>query len=228
MNGLGTITVQARYGYDPYGRTTLVSGTNLATKQYAGMYMHQPSRLTWEAINAMYLQLATTDVWEIKGDFDAIQLFKALPLISVSSDILVIGSYEVEEVVLQWLRANEIELSEHEKPFVDSFDFNRQEYPNGRFYGFHPEENQIEGLANLCKIPNAGVEKNLFFDHFLLYRSGIPIVPLLNFHDAFSGGTLYLSGLYSKQTIQKFTASLGATSEFILNPELKYLEEKKS
>ncbi len=30
---------------DPYGRTTLVSGTNLATFQYAGMYVHQPSGL---------------------------------------------------------------------------------------------------------------------------------------------------------------------------------------
>jgi RHS repeat-associated protein len=30
---------------DPYGVTTLVSGTNMATFQYAGMYMHQPSGL---------------------------------------------------------------------------------------------------------------------------------------------------------------------------------------
>jgi RHS repeat-associated protein len=30
---------------DPYGRTTLVSGTNLSDFQYAGMYMHQPSGL---------------------------------------------------------------------------------------------------------------------------------------------------------------------------------------
>jgi len=37
--------IVARYSYDPYGRTTLVSGTNLATKQYAGMYAHQTSGL---------------------------------------------------------------------------------------------------------------------------------------------------------------------------------------
>jgi len=35
--------VVARYYYDPYGKTTLVSGTNFATKQYAGMYFHVPS-----------------------------------------------------------------------------------------------------------------------------------------------------------------------------------------
>jgi RHS repeat-associated protein len=38
-------TIQARYDYDPYGRTTLVSGTNLSDFQYAGMYFHQPSGL---------------------------------------------------------------------------------------------------------------------------------------------------------------------------------------
>jgi len=34
--------IQARYDYDPYGRTTLVQGTNLSDFQYAGYYAHQP------------------------------------------------------------------------------------------------------------------------------------------------------------------------------------------
>src|ERR1700677_4820212 len=37
----GSGTIQARYDYDPYGRTTLVSGSNLSDFQYAGMYAHQ-------------------------------------------------------------------------------------------------------------------------------------------------------------------------------------------
>jgi len=43
VNGSGSIV--ARYGYDAYGRTTLVSGSNIATFQYAGYYAHQPSGL---------------------------------------------------------------------------------------------------------------------------------------------------------------------------------------
>ncbi len=43
LNSSGTIV--ARYGYDPYGRTTLASGTNLATFQYTGDYYHQTSGL---------------------------------------------------------------------------------------------------------------------------------------------------------------------------------------
>jgi RHS repeat-associated protein len=38
-------TIQARYDYDPYGRTTLVSGTNLSDFQYGGYYTHQTSGL---------------------------------------------------------------------------------------------------------------------------------------------------------------------------------------
>ena len=43
VNSSGSIV--ARYQYDPYGNTTLVSGTNLATFQYAGLYSHQLSGL---------------------------------------------------------------------------------------------------------------------------------------------------------------------------------------
>jgi RHS repeat-associated protein len=43
LNSSGSIV--ARYSYDMYGRVTLVSGSNLATFQYAQMYAHQPSGL---------------------------------------------------------------------------------------------------------------------------------------------------------------------------------------
>jgi len=40
-----TGTITSRMSYDPYGRTTTVSGITLPTKQYAGMYLHGPSGL---------------------------------------------------------------------------------------------------------------------------------------------------------------------------------------
>jgi RHS repeat-associated protein len=43
LNSSGTIV--ARYDYDPFGKTTLVSGSDMATFQYAGMMKHQPSGL---------------------------------------------------------------------------------------------------------------------------------------------------------------------------------------
>lgn len=43
LNSIGN--VQARYCYDPFGQSTLISGTNLSDFQYAGYYVHQPSGL---------------------------------------------------------------------------------------------------------------------------------------------------------------------------------------
>src|SRR5262249_43522620 len=40
-----TGSMVARYDYDPYGRTTLVSGSSIATFQYTGDYAHQASGL---------------------------------------------------------------------------------------------------------------------------------------------------------------------------------------
>jgi RHS repeat-associated protein len=47
LNSSGTII--ARYSYDPFGKTTLVSGSNLATFQYGKYYAHQPSGLYFTA-----------------------------------------------------------------------------------------------------------------------------------------------------------------------------------
>jgi|HubBroStandDraft_1064217.scaffolds.fasta_scaffold110149_3 RHS repeat-associated protein len=43
LNSSGTIV--SRLGYDPYGKMTVVSGTNLPTKQYTGDYYHATSGL---------------------------------------------------------------------------------------------------------------------------------------------------------------------------------------
>jgi RHS repeat-associated protein len=43
LNSSGTIV--ARYSYDPYGVTTLVQGSNLATKQFGKIFLHQTSGL---------------------------------------------------------------------------------------------------------------------------------------------------------------------------------------
>jgi RHS repeat-associated protein len=49
-NSSGSIV--ARYSYDPYGRTTLVIGSNIATVQYTGDYTHQASGLNFTLYRA--------------------------------------------------------------------------------------------------------------------------------------------------------------------------------
>jgi hypothetical protein len=63
-------------------------------------------------------------------------------------------------------------------------------------------------------------EESPFLDHLLAYREGKPVVPLLCYHDAFKGGSLHLSALYSKEQVMSFADRLGVTAKAVLNPEL--------
>jgi RHS repeat-associated protein len=51
-NSSGSIV--ARYDYGPFGKTTLVSGTDMATYQYADMMKHQPSGLYLTSLGNTY------------------------------------------------------------------------------------------------------------------------------------------------------------------------------
>lgn len=168
----------------------------------------------------VYIPLETIDLWEVEGEFDPAAFFKAVPLICEPTDVIGIGSYDVSDEALVWLTANEISLTPEEMAFSDSFDFNRREYPDGRAYLFHPNEYQLENLSALSQLKMGGVEKDLFFDHVLIYRLGEPIIPLLDFHDAFTGGSLYLSGHYSEKTMLSFAAVLNGVVRRVLNPAL--------
>jgi hypothetical protein len=168
----------------------------------------------------MNISLETIDIWKIEGGFDAAGLFSALPKICFETDVLGIGSYHLFEEASQWLQANEIQNVE-EKPFDDRcFDVNRKQYPHGKSYALHAGPSQLLHLSLLSGKAKGGVEKDLFFDHLLIYRSGEPIIPLLDFHDAFTGGELYLSGLYSQAAVQSFATALGVHAERVKNPIL--------
>lgn len=168
----------------------------------------------------MYIPLDTIDVWEVPDDLNPSRFFHALPLICAPTDVLVIGTYDAEESIWAWLLANEIKLPGGVRPFRDTFDLNRKEHPRGRYFVLNPGATQIERLAEFCQFEKGGVEVQLFVDHLLLYRPGAPLVPLLDFHDAFKGW-LYLSGLYSEKEIKPFVDALGATAKRIINPVLK-------
>lgn len=170
----------------------------------------------------MNISLATIDVWEIAGNFDAASLLKALSQICTSTDILVVGAYNPSGQSMDWLRSNEIQLSNDEIPFqACGFEMNRAKYPLARAYPLHPTDLVIDDLCALAKNPGGSVDKDEFFDHILIYRPGTPVIPLMNFHDAFSGGSLYISGHFSLEAATSFSALLEATAKSMLNPEIE-------
>jgi hypothetical protein len=76
----------------------------------------------------------------------------------------------------------------------------------------------------MCDWEDGQKDKPLFFDHVLAYRRGLPALPLFCYHDAFTGGPLYLSGLFQEEAVKAFTTELGVTYARELNPECKIQE----
>jgi len=171
----------------------------------------------------MNIPLETIDVWEIDGELTPSDFFQALPHICIPSDRLVIGSYSPSDHVRKWLAEHEVSVDRKNSrvPFsAECFDVNRQEYPLGRAFAIPPGVDQLAELSLMAKRKGGSTDKDLFFDHVLVYRPGEPLLPLLDFHDAFFGGALLLSGLFSDESAKSFSKSMGARASRIRNPVL--------
>lgn len=176
----------------------------------------------------MYIALETIKAWEIKGDFIAKVFFSSLSIILSDQDYLVIGAYNPSPSSIDIMTRYEITNNNEAYPFNHSFDFNRDEYPIGRAYVFKFENHLVEELVNLATQENGSNDKQLFFDHVLAYRPGTPTIPLLNFHDAFYGGSLYLSGLFCKKKVTDFANSLNAHAKDDFNLAIKGMLARES
>ena len=171
----------------------------------------------------MNIPLETIDVWEIDGDLNPSDFFQALPQICIPSDRLVIGSYSPSDDVREWLAAHQVAVDRKNSrvPFsAECFDVNRREYPHGQAFAIPPGVDQLAELSLMAKRKGGSTDKDLFFDHVLVYRPGEPLLPLLDYHDAFFGGALLLSGLFSDESAQSFSESMGARANRMRNPVL--------
>lgn len=167
----------------------------------------------------MYLPLKTEYIWKFDGDPRSPQCFlNQLTLVLESKDLVVFGCYSPAQEIERWLKEVRI-LPVAPPPYMESFELNRRKYPRGASYSIPFSPENISNAVFYCEIPAGGGEKSLFFDHFMAYRTGDSVIPLVNFHDAFSGGDLCLSGLIPAKTVERFGQSLGGNFTLIRNPE---------
>lgn len=165
----------------------------------------------------MYLSLKTIDVWAIDGCFTATSLFTGAQHLIEDHMILTIGSYNACKEIREYLES--VALTLNTVPYKHSFEYNRIEFPNGRPYDLAVKSEILKELCKYSMHAQGSVDKTLFFDHLVAFRIGVPMLPLVSFHDAFNGGVLYLSGHYSEKDINQFVKALGCNAELVSNPE---------
>jgi hypothetical protein len=169
----------------------------------------------------MTIYLETISVWLANEPPKPSTFFSSLYRILDPSDILVIGSYELDEIALDWFKNHELVENYIMKPYVDDcFDLNREEYPHGKGWIFQASRENLIGLANLMNSLPALPNGFICIDHILAFRAGIPILPIFNYRYAFKGGDLILSGLFSGDLLAEFGNECGISFSQMQNPVL--------
>lgn len=174
----------------------------------------------------MDIPLKTIDVWEIEGTTAPRVFLSALAKLLKSGDIILFAAYEPTETLTQVLLGLGAVKRGDIPQFYTCFEGNRSEHPNGCAFEFSITESLIADILNLPDDVLRQTDITCFYDHFIAYRPGRPLIPLLTFHDAACGGTLYLSGLFEESEISAFCMQIGLTPKYILNPVLEFLKNE--
>jgi hypothetical protein len=102
--------------------------------------------------------------------------------------------------------------------FHTSFEVNRVEHPHGCAFELSLVHDSLTSLLRQGCEALRQRDKEVFFDHVLAYRPTMPKIPLFSFHDAFNGGTLTLSGIYSEDTASLFSSKIAGSIRSLVNP----------
>lgn len=167
----------------------------------------------------MNLCLSTIDVWTFPDEFLPSAFLRQLPILLRDGDVIALGAYNPTQRLSTVLNALGATETDADSIYSVCFQFNREEYPNGRSFELPMSAAVISALVRESERSDGQEDKPLFFDHLVAYRRGVPVVPLLSFHDAFYGGELYVSGLHSEQIIKQFAAGLPSAYAAQRNPE---------
>jgi hypothetical protein len=173
----------------------------------------------------MFIALNTLDLWSLDDPANPADFFSGLGEILGETDILVVGSYGMENAAKCILESIEYNGEAASTPFSDTFNLNRDEYPDGKAWLLKANSRNLKALADCSSGGIDGLISSRFFDHLLAYRPGIPLIPLFDYHDAFNGGGLMLSGHYDRTTIEIFSRKLNVSFANIVNPEIKFMIE---
>jgi len=168
----------------------------------------------------MDLSLDTIDVWQVDGDIPPREFLKAIGPLFSPSDVVLFGAYEPTPTLQDALGSLGTTRHEHLDGFFMCFNFNRSEHPKGCAFQYIIQDTPFEDILRLDDSVLSQKDIASFYDHVLAFRPGVPQLPLMTFHDAACGGTLYLSGHYSESEAQSFAERVSRMALNIRNPVL--------
>ena len=168
----------------------------------------------------MDITLETDEVWQLDFDFDPLAFLSAASALLKEGDIALFGAYEPTSELVSALKAVGAIPHSHLPDFWTAFDLNRREHPHGSAFEYRIGGSGFSEILRLDRAILRQTDIESFYDHFIAYRPGMRKIPLISFHDAACGGTLYLSGSYEPESATEVATRLGGSCVRVRNPVL--------
>lgn len=159
----------------------------------------------------MWLSLDTDLQYRFDGDIAPVAFFEHLPLILAPSDTLVLGCYDARPDIRQYLTAAAAPPGGHPFNFIETWDINRYEYPDGAAFHLHPDSRTLQQLSQFA----GSVTRHFdLCDHIAAYSAEHP---LLIYHGTFCE-PLFVSTRVPRSSVEAFSRAIGVAFEVINFP----------
>jgi hypothetical protein len=169
----------------------------------------------------MDITFETEKVWKFRFEFEPLTFLSAAAVLMEEGDVALFGAYEPTAELVSALVALGAIPQAHIPEFFTSFDMNRSEHPHGSAFEYRIGTSGFTDILKLDRAILRQADIPSFYDHFIAYRPHSPRIPLISFHDAACGGTLYVSDIYERETVSKMATLLAASFSRVRNPVLQ-------
>jgi hypothetical protein len=156
----------------------------------------------------MWLCLDSEILYRFDAEIDPVAFFERLPLLVRPCDTLVLGCYDARADIRSFLKAEALPPSEHYFRPLDTFEINRNEYPNGAAFHLRADQRILQQLVRFA----GGVDRHIdLCDHVAAYSSEHPI---LIYHGTF-WEPLFVSSRVPRRQVEEFSRSIRVPFEEI-------------
>ena len=150
----------------------------------------------------MWLSLGTRLQYRFEGEISPVAFLEHLPNLLAPIDTLVLGCYDARPDIRRFLAAESVAPTWQQSDYIETWDINRDVYPNGAAFHLHPDSRTLQQLIRFAE--SVGHHHDLC-DHIAGYSSEHP---LFIYHGTF-WEPLFVSTHIPRTRIKAFSKGIG-------------------
>ena len=156
----------------------------------------------------MWLSLDTDLQYRFDDCIAPVAFFEHLPLLLASTDMLVLGCYDARPDIRQYLATEALPPAWHRFKFIETWDINRAEHPDGAAFHLRADSRTLQLLIQFADSVTEHID---LCDHIAAYSAEHP---LLIYHGTF-WEPLFVSSRIPLSSVEAFSLAIGVPFEVI-------------